>query len=699
MKKLKQLFVALALFSAAALFMASCGGGNSDPGPVGTPDETYTINIASNIDVQKGTTAQLNYTLVPKDGVSPTSGITVTFTDATPNTGVTIADATSSPATITAADSAAVRAHNFTATAKKGGVTVATKTFTVTVKAGVVYTLTVEPVMVLVGASEEIRWALIASDQSATDALTVTFTSSDAPATLTIAKDGSGKDKITAAAGTAKGTYHYTATAKKGAETVTEAEFTVTVTTLDDVVIARAVVADMNIYRIGGTPNSYDITDFHLYQADNTEITNSEFINQLVPAITNNGGLTWNNARIVPDKSYEVKDYNVTISVTQPNGPDVSTTFKVTVSKLMLDVKFYNGASELSAASVEYSDKVTKPDDPVVEGFDFGGWYTTAALETAFDFDTPITAATNIYAKMTAAATSRDVVITVTLDSDPKAALQENEFIWINGNFQTSGTNWADKCLEKQADGTWKTTLNLPNATTSITYKLYAVKSNTSPGYGVSATLANQTGTIVNNEINITVTEWLNRPLPPAAGELLTNPGMEPVGGNWNYSNLLWTINGLGAQNTSGWLCGDYQFYAGESCFLDAQRSGGSWATVGTEVSITQIVADAASKGLADGIKVTLSVRIRSTTTEGAYSKFELICGGLSHPLTLPMPITPDVAVNASNNVKDNYTQYTYTFTLRSEDIVSDGLTVGLKYTPSAAVRTFIDDFSLVAVQ
>ena len=61
-----------------------------------------------------------------------------------------------------------------------------------------------------------------------------------------------------------------------------------------------------------------------------------------------------------------------------------------------------HGAS-IDAQNIVDGGKVTKPDDPVAIGYDFGGWFTdeecTAGNE--FDFNTSITAATPLYAKWT----------------------------------------------------------------------------------------------------------------------------------------------------------------------------------------------------------------------------------------------------------------------------------------------------------
>ena len=61
--------------------------------------------------------------------------------------------------------------------------------------------------------------------------------------------------------------------------------------------------------------------------------------------------------------------------------------------------------------TVEEGGIIVKPDsDPLAEGYTFGGWYTDEACTAAYDFTTPVTAETTLYAKWV-----EDAVVTYTV--------------------------------------------------------------------------------------------------------------------------------------------------------------------------------------------------------------------------------------------------------------------------------------------
>ena len=58
-----------------------------------------------------------------------------------------------------------------------------------------------------------------------------------------------------------------------------------------------------------------------------------------------------------------------------------------------------NGGSAVSSQTVNDNSTATQPADPTKTGYTLGGWYSDSGLTTAFDFTTPITADTTLYAK------------------------------------------------------------------------------------------------------------------------------------------------------------------------------------------------------------------------------------------------------------------------------------------------------------
>ena len=60
-----------------------------------------------------------------------------------------------------------------------------------------------------------------------------------------------------------------------------------------------------------------------------------------------------------------------------------------------------NGGNAIDDQVVNYNDTATRPADPTKAGYTFAGWYQDATLSVAFDYSTPITADTTIYAKWT----------------------------------------------------------------------------------------------------------------------------------------------------------------------------------------------------------------------------------------------------------------------------------------------------------
>ncbi|MHC5226801.1 InlB B-repeat-containing protein [Enterococcus sp. LJL99] len=84
-----------------------------------------------------------------------------------------------------------------------------------------------------------------------------------------------------------------------------------------------------------------------------------------------------------------------------------ATTLYAKWTKNVLPVEKYpvdfnsNGGSLVPSQSIAENATVIKPNDPTKEGYTFAGWYVDEALTQLFDFNTPITQATTLYAKWT----------------------------------------------------------------------------------------------------------------------------------------------------------------------------------------------------------------------------------------------------------------------------------------------------------
>ncbi|MFP5114326.1 S8 family serine peptidase [Bacillaceae bacterium C204] len=62
-------------------------------------------------------------------------------------------------------------------------------------------------------------------------------------------------------------------------------------------------------------------------------------------------------------------------------------------------VKFYNGSTLVKQSDVVKNGKVSAPAAPTKSGYTFFGWYKDAGFKTKFDFNAPIVADTNVYAR------------------------------------------------------------------------------------------------------------------------------------------------------------------------------------------------------------------------------------------------------------------------------------------------------------
>ena len=58
-----------------------------------------------------------------------------------------------------------------------------------------------------------------------------------------------------------------------------------------------------------------------------------------------------------------------------------------------------DGGTQIQSQEVASGETATKPEDPIKDGFSFGGWYADDTFAVEFDFDTPITQNATVYVK------------------------------------------------------------------------------------------------------------------------------------------------------------------------------------------------------------------------------------------------------------------------------------------------------------
>lgn len=130
---------------------------------------------------------------------------------------------------------------------------------------------------------------------------------------------------------------------------------------------------------------------------------------------------------------YTVTEFNkVQAGQTAVTVSDVTATVEATYCAKVLrhyTVTFNtNGGTDVDAQDVAYKGLATLPEEPTKIGHVFAGWYADEALTTEFDFTTPITADTTVYAKWNKAI----VTITFNLVKDWMVGGGTNETVPIN---------------------------------------------------------------------------------------------------------------------------------------------------------------------------------------------------------------------------------------------------------------------------
>jgi hypothetical protein len=140
----------------------------------------------------------------------------------------------------------------------------------------------------------------------------------------------------------------------------------------------------------------------------------------------------------------------------------------------LVNVSFVDGATTLDTVALVPGEKVTKPSDPVKDGYSFINWYSDPKFENEFDFDSAICKETTIYARFIP---EFDIKVTSGIADKTKAF--ESEEVKV-----TAGTEPAGYVFDKWESVTGtvvfadpnsaETTFNMPAANVEVkaTYKI-----------------------------------------------------------------------------------------------------------------------------------------------------------------------------------------------------------------------------------
>lgn len=145
-------------------------------------------------------------------------------------------------------------------------------------------------------------------------------------------------------------------------------------------------------YQAGAT---YNVTQNTTFQAQWTQLYTATFNGDT----TTTAEFAYGETIVYPPVTPQA-GYTYAWSPAHVTMPAQNVTFNLIWTKNQYQVTFNTlGGSAVAPQTVDYNDKATRPTtDPTRTGYTFTNWYTDASCQTLFDFNTPITAATTIYA-------------------------------------------------------------------------------------------------------------------------------------------------------------------------------------------------------------------------------------------------------------------------------------------------------------
>ena len=129
-------------------------------------------------------------------------------------------------------------------------------------------------------------------------------------------------------------------------------------------------------------------------------VTPTDIYYDLHPTLapTANKGYVFKEWQVLSGKASIDKDNRIFVAAEDADNPVTDIQIKAVFEVQKFTVTYMDGTSPLSTATVNYGEKITKPADPVKNGYRFNGWYSDPEFDHPFVFGTETYSDTTIYA-------------------------------------------------------------------------------------------------------------------------------------------------------------------------------------------------------------------------------------------------------------------------------------------------------------
>ena len=149
-----------------------------------------------------------------------------------------------------------------------------------------------------------------------------------------------------------------------------------------------------------------------------------------------------------------------------------------------------NGGNDIESVTVEFNTKVDKPEDPIYGDYLFDGWYVDDTLTEAYDFQTPVTADLQFYAKW------KEKPVTT---EDKKTTEKQGD----SQNQTTEKATGSDNATTEKQTGSEATTEKAANVISASTEKQTVTPATTEKATVTPGTTEKQSTTPDTTEVNV----------------------------------------------------------------------------------------------------------------------------------------------------------------------------------------------------